>query len=108
MSSDSPSTNAPGTLVVEVPHWAAVIEVSDSLSQAVAGIGTPTDAGNGLFKVTASLKAGVYNVDVALGTSSDNEWVSVRPGKVITIPASRWSSLQLASAAPLQARNGGL
>lgn len=109
MSSDSNSrTNELGTLVIDVPHWTAVVQVSDNLSQPVAGIGSAIDAGDGRFNVTASLKPGVYNVKVGLGTSSDSEWVSVRPGKVTTVPVSRWSELRLASAAPRQTSSDGL
>jgi hypothetical protein len=107
MSSESSATATPGTLIVEVPHWAATVRVFDNLLQSAINVSSPVDAGNGLFRVVSTLAPAVYKVDVALGSTSDSEWVSVRPGKETTIPASRWGTLQLASAAPLQSTGSG-
>ena len=102
MSSDSSSTSEPGVVIVEVPHWAATVRVFDNLCDTAVEVSSPVETGTGLFQVMATVKPGVYKVDVALGSSSDSEWVSVRPGKQTTVPAARWQTLQLASAAPLQ------
>jgi hypothetical protein len=104
MSSDSKSTT-PGTLIVQLPQWAATVRVYDNLSQMVGDAASPTPVGNGLFEVRKTLSPGAYNVEVMVGSSADNEWVSVRPGKDTVVPSSRWEHLHLASAAPLQQRD---
>ena len=92
---------------MEVPHWAATVRVFDNLSQAAIDVSAPVEVLSGLYCVTSTLSPGVYKVEVALGTASDNEWVSVRPEKTTTVPVSRWEALHLASAAPLQMRGTG-
>ena len=100
-------SKAPGTLIVEVPHWAATVRVFDNLSETAITVSSPVEVHSGLFCVTSTLNPGVYKVEVALGSTADSEWVSVRPEKQTTVPASRWETLHLASAAPLQARGSG-
>jgi hypothetical protein len=100
-------SRAPGTLIVEVPHWAATVRVFDNLSQTAIDVSSPVEVPSGVFCVTSTLNPGVYKVEVALGSTADSEWVSVRPEKQTTVPASRWETLHLASAAPLQARGSG-
>lgn len=103
----SSSSRPPGTLIVEVPHWAATVRVLDNLCETAIPMNAPADMGNGVFQVTQPLKPGVYKVDVALGSTSDSEWVTVRPEKETRIPASRWKDLYLASAAPIQTTSSG-
>jgi hypothetical protein len=100
LSSDS-KDSTPGTLIVTVPHWATTVRVFDNSYQPVGTQISPVDDGQGKFQVTTDLAPGVYRVEAALGASDDSEWVSIRAGKRTTIPVERWSTLQLASAAPL-------
>jgi PAS domain-containing protein len=100
MSSDS-RDGTPGTLIVEVPHWAATVRVFDNSYRQIAVPGAPSDDGQGRFRITLDLVPGVYRVEASLGGTDDSEWVSVRGGKRTTVPAERWSTLQLVSAAPL-------
>jgi hypothetical protein len=105
MSSDSKAATTPGTLIVQLPHWAATLRVYDNLSQTVGSPASPTPGPSGLFEVRTTLSPGAYNVEVTLGSNTDSEWVSVRPGRETVVPSSRWEHMQLASAAPLQQSN---
>ena len=105
MSSDSKAAATPGTLIVQLPHWAATVRVYDNLSQSVGSPMSPTPGANGSFEVRTTLSPGAYNVEVTLGSGTDTEWVSVRPGRETVVSSSRWQHLRLASSAPLQQSN---
>jgi hypothetical protein len=80
------------------------VRLSDNQYRPVEVEATPVeDAGK--YRVTLTLKPGVYSVQVTLGASSDSEWVSIRSGKETVLPVERWADLSLASAAPLQPAN---
>lgn len=99
----SSTSSGPGTLTVAVPHWAATVRLFDNSYAPVATL-TPSPAESGTqYQVTMSLAPGVYSVRVTLGASEDDQWVSIRAGRETTIPVERWATLQLASAAPLEA-----
>jgi hypothetical protein len=103
MSSSSPDPDATGTLVVELPHWAATVRISDNLYRPVASrllSKERSDPPRGL-PLESTLAGGVYNVEVTLAGATDSEWVSVRPGRTTRIPAERWHKLQRLSSAPL-------
>jgi hypothetical protein len=102
MSSGS-STADRGTLVVWVSHWAASVRVSTNDYQEVATRCPESASGKGLFDVQFELTPGVYSVAVQLGATADSEWVSIRAGKRTEIPVERWTTLQMASAIPLEA-----
>jgi hypothetical protein len=89
-------------LVTWVPHWAAVVHVFDNAYTPVSTL-TPKadDTTAGPYLIELPLAAGVYGIRVTVGTSSSDEWVSIRSGKKTSVPAERWAALQLPSAAPL-------
>jgi hypothetical protein len=89
-------------LITWVPHWAAVVHVFDNRYAPVATVTPKADAtAAGPYRIELPLAPGVYGVRVTVGTSSDDEWVSIRSGKETSVPSERWAALQLPSAAPL-------
>ncbi|HEV7879403.1 hypothetical protein [Bradyrhizobium sp.] len=104
MSSLSPDHETPGTLVVELPHWAANVRISDNLYRPVTAIGAPKELADapGRYEIETELAPGVYQVQVALWGQDQSDWASVRPGKTTRIAADHWDQLKAAPTAPLE------
>ena len=90
-----------GTLIVELPHWTASVEIRD-LFKSVPGVGTITMGTDpGVFVSETKLPAGIYEVKVTLEGKSAQQIVGVAPNQDNIVKQEIWKDLSLECAAPL-------
>jgi len=93
-----------GTLIVEVPHWSADVNILDNLLQLVTGSldlkASPEH--DGAYYAEIKLAEGIYQVDVSLEGESESQFVLVQFNQRTTIKKESWKKLHFVSAAPLK------
>jgi len=91
-----------GKLIVEVPHWAAVIRIYDNFFRVIsAGEIKPVPKSPGLFLSETILPTGIFRVEVTLEGQSANQLVSINAGESSRLACDTWV-LNIDSAAPQQ------
>ena len=95
------TSDGKGTLIVELPHWTASVEIRD-LFKSIPGVGTITMGTDpGIFVSETKLPAGIYEVKVTLEGKSAQQIVGVAPNQDNIIKQEVWKDLSVACAAPL-------
>jgi hypothetical protein len=91
-----------GTLIVEVPHWAAVIRIYDNVFRSIsAGEIKAAPESPGLYLSETNLPEGIYRVEVMLEGQSANQLVSISLDAPARLARDSWG-LTIDSTAPLQ------
>jgi hypothetical protein len=95
--SDRPAN---GTLMVELPHWTAKVNILDSLLRPVSAPTLTRDDFAQVPVVTFELPQGVYQVEVALDGVTEQQVALVQANATAKIKVERWTNLRATSAAP--------
>jgi hypothetical protein len=94
---------AQGTLVVEVPHWAAAVRIYDNCFRSLSVSEIEEDPkSSGLYISETKLPQGIYRVEINLEGKTSQQLVSVTSDKVSRITRASWTELKIDSAAPLE------
>jgi hypothetical protein len=88
-----------GTLIVELPHWTAGLEIRDQF-KSVPDVGQTTMKAD-VFVSETKLPPGIYEVKVTLEGKSAQHIVGIVPNQNNIIKRETWKDLTLACAAPL-------
>lgn len=96
-----PADEVKGTLIVELPHWTAEIEIRNQF-QMIPYVG-PVKQGSepGLYVSETKLPPGIYQAEVTLEGKSEQQLIPVVPNQTNTISRHTWKGLKPTSAAPL-------
>lgn len=101
-SDGSSATGGMGRLEVALPHWTAKVQIYDNLYQPVAReemevLRRPSeDAAD----IAATLKPGVYTVEVTLGKERDSKLVVVSPGYTTHVDEKQWAKGAVSASMP--------
>jgi hypothetical protein len=104
-SSDTADDARPhGRLRVEVPHWAATVNIYDSNLQPVAELDVDSEKPrkSGVYDAAADVAPGIYDVEVSLSSQSERRLVAVYPNQTAHVGAGTWN-LRVSSAVPTPA-----
>ena len=95
------TANGKGTLIVELPHWTATVEIRSQFNT-VPDVGPITMGPKpGIFISETKLPPGIYEVKVTLEGKSAQQIVGVVPNQDNIIQQEAWKELTLTCAAPL-------
>lgn len=101
----TPQLGNKGQIRVELPHWAAFVEIHNQ------DLGRVDDAAidetEGEMTVCATLAPGVYQVTVVLSGDSGAQWVSVLAGQTVTLPSDLWAGLDISGGSAIKPASGG-
>lgn len=95
-----PTLGGNGRLRVELPHWAALVEVQDHDLNVVGDLGFENTDDDQLAAVR--LRPGAYQVTVRLDGRAESTWASVVPGHSVTVPRGVWTGMRIEGALPAQ------
>jgi hypothetical protein len=103
VSTAAPDLGDRARLIVEVPHWSAVVSVTDNDLRPVEGLSRlePLTEGGEGASASVVLAGGVYSVEASLGGNSQSHWVVAAEGHETRVPMGMWDSLVLATSMPL-------
>lgn len=91
-----------GLLRVEVPHWAAQVQIYDHRLQPVQLVGAIRSLGQNTNVSETALLKGTYQVEVTLDGKTESEWIPVRANRVTqTSEPESWQNLEMTASAPL-------
>jgi PAS domain-containing protein len=98
-----PQDDLLGTLIVELPHWTAEINVYDSQYRRIPDLGPVTEdpPGSGSYQAEISLTKGIYQVEARLRGAVESQFILLHAGKTARIKQDTWKTLAFKSAAPL-------
>lgn len=91
-----------GKLIVELPHWSAVVRIYDNFFRSITpGEIKPSPKSPKLFVSETDLPEGIFRVEVFLEGHSANQLVSISPDNPSRLTHDSWG-LKIDSSAPLQ------
>lgn len=101
----TPLLGRQGGIRVELPHWAAFVEIHNQDLGRVddAAIDETTEE----MTVCATLAPGVYQVTVVLSGDSRVQWASVLAGQTVTLPRDLWAGLDISGGSAIKPASGG-
>ncbi|MCY7376640.1 MAG: hypothetical protein LH472_11825 [Pyrinomonadaceae bacterium] len=92
-----------GLLRVEVPHWAAQVQIYNHRLEPVQSVGAVKSTVQNTNVSETPLPKGTYQVEVTLDGKTESEWIPVRSDRVtLTSQPEAWQNLKITASAPLE------